>query len=602
MSGDDPDSRPLGTFRTPGYHGAMSHSGVLEQHPDGDASGAVPTLLGLVLFATEVLVLPAAGSPFRLPKLALATAGIVLVLGVAAAVRSWHGRLRLPRSGLAAAIAAYPLLLALSALWAASPRRALTAAALAACWSVATLILGGLGATAIDRLVPWAVTGLALSVVVMLLQTVGLSPLLTLPHATGRLSRTGLTGNPADLAAAALLLVPLLVLPSSGRRRSRWRLGLAAILLAGVASTQTLTAFAGLAILLLLWLVRQRSRKVRLAAVAAAGLLLAIALSAGLSSRLGWVIRNARKGSWGAVLSGRTDGWTAAAEMIRDHPVRGVGAANYGQLFFPARLSWLERHGTRGGRGELATHFEWAHCDPLQVLTELGVLGLAWLIVIAVALRRHPARGDPALHFFAAAAVPFLLFHYPTHLAVGLIPVVLLGGRLLAAEPVHTRLPSSTAKPLAIVLVAAAVVVAAWQYRTVTSSIWYPSVERATLAATRLPDDVRRRALAGAEKMITDRLARQPAEAPELLRLLGKTQLALGENDRAVATFTRAGASRPHAGAELGLGLALAGQGRLNEALPHLESVCRVNQDLTTLIHDPQLREELERRIRRWPQ
>jgi len=580
----------------------MSHSQAHEPHLADDASGMLPGFLGVVLFVAEVLVLPAAGSPFRLPKLALVTAALVLVLAAAAAARLWRGRLVLSRSPLAGALVAYPLLLVLSAVWAASPRRALAAGALAACWSAATLFLGGLGKGAVDRLVPWTAAGVAVSVVVMLLQTVGLSPLLTLPHATGRLSRTGLTGNPADLAAAALLLVPLLLLPPEGRKRSRWRLALTAVLLVGVAATQTLTAFAGLAALLLLWLVRQRSRRVKTIAATAALILLAIALATGLGSRLGWVIRNARKGSWNAVLSGRADGWSAAAEMIRQHPILGVGGANYGQLFFPARLSWLERHGTRGGRGELATHFEWAHCDPLQVVSELGVLGLAWLLSVGVALRRHPARGDPALLFFAAAALPFLLFHYPTHLAVGLIPMFLLGARLLAAEPEPATVQTSLQRPLAMLLVLVALAVAAWQYRIVASNVWYASIERATLTATHLPNPLRQRALTGAEKMVANRIEEHAAEAPRLLRLLGRTRLALGDNVGAERVFRRALAAWPHAEAELGLGLALADQGRLNEALPHLEEVCRVNPELAKLIQNRQLREELERRVKRWPQ
>ena len=40
------------------------------------------------------------------------------------------------------------------------------------------------------------------------------------------------------------------------------------------------------------------------------------------------------------------------------------------------------RSSSRGGRGEVASHFEWAHCDPLQVVAELGLLGVLWLAAL----------------------------------------------------------------------------------------------------------------------------------------------------------------------------------------------------------------------------
>ena len=69
-------------------------------------------------------------------------------------------------------------------------------------------------------------------------------------------------------------------------------------------------------------------------------------------------------------MSARSDGWTAAAEMALEQPLHGVAAGHFTHGYFPSRLAWLEARSASGRRGELATHFEWAHCDPLQLIAE----------------------------------------------------------------------------------------------------------------------------------------------------------------------------------------------------------------------------------------
>ena len=94
----------------------------------------------------------------------------------------------------------------------------------------------------------------------------------------------------------------------------------------------------------------------------AAGVLVLVAVTAW--PRVEHSVQAIRSGNWYGLLSARADGWSAAAQMIAEQPVTGVGAAQFGCRFAPARLSWLDRRGGHGGRGELATHFEWAHCEP----------------------------------------------------------------------------------------------------------------------------------------------------------------------------------------------------------------------------------------------
>jgi tetratricopeptide (TPR) repeat protein len=87
------------------------------------------------------------------------------------------------------------------------------------------------------------------------------------------------------------------------------------------------------------------------------------------------------------------------------------------------------------------------------------------------------------------------------------------------------------------------------------------------------------------------RIDRLPGAAPWLWRVVGRARILRGDPRAAETAFRAAYASWPHEEAEFGLGLALAAQGRRNEALVHLGNVCRVNRSLTRRIGDPDLRE-----------
>lgn len=566
--------------------------------------GTKTTLLGLVLLLAEVIVVTSAASPFREPKMALVVAGLALILGPFAAIGLWRRRLEIHTSPLIATLAAYPALLALSALWAASPRRALLAAALAAVWVAAVILLAALGRPAITRLVGWAAIGAALSVVIELLQAANRSPLVAVAASDDRLARTGLAGNPADLAAASLLLIPLLLAPGDRKVPSRLSLVLIVVLGIGAALSQTLTGYVAIAAILVTWLLQRRSRKLWLGAIALLVVLGTVAAVSGVGERLRGLDADLREGNWYAVFSARADGWTAAVQMIEDHPLTGVGGANFSQVFYPARFAWLNTHETRGGRGELATHFPWTHCDPLQLVAELGVPGLLWLLMLAVSFVRSARSSRPLATLAAAAAMPFLLFHYPTHIAIGLIPLALVLARVIAdsSSPSLVAREPALATGLALVALAATAAVVVWQYQTFAATIWYGRAEQAVNSSLRLPAPVRGRTLNAVEKLLVSRETTHPEEAPLLLRLLGRAHLALGENSAAEDAFRRAFALWPNAQAELGLGLALASGGRLTEALPHLQRVARVNPKLVDLIPDPELRSTVSEAVRQAPQ
>lgn len=573
----------------------MKRRGGRSSPPAADRDRSAVTVAGVVLLLVAVVVVPSGASPFRLPKEALALAGLAVVVAADLAARALRGRVELPSGPLAWVLAAYPALLALSAAWAPRPSWALGAAGRAAVWVAFVLWAATLTPPSRLRLVRWAAFGVAISAVGMLFQAAGV-PLIEL--ATGsdnRFGLTGLAGNPADLAMATVLLLPFLV-PTAANEMRRWRSwALPGLLALAAAVSLTLSAIAALFALTVVWLVRLRSRTAVLVVAGGLALLLAAAGVVGLGARVQTTFDQLRQGDWYGLLAARGDGWSAAAEMVRRHPSLGVGGASFTHAYYPSRLANLERRGEMGGRGEYATHFEWAHCDPLQVVAELGLLGGAWLAALLVTLVRAAPRGDPVPLLAAAAAAPFLLLHYPSHIAGGLVPLTLLLAHLVGAGP--RRAVGGELWPrrgAVVLLVAAAVAVVAWQVARLEVDTWAGDSEAMLIAARQAPPARRAVMTTVVERHAFDRLGRFSSSPPVLWRLIGKARFARGDTAGAEQALRTSMSLWPHEDTELFLGLALAAHGRGGEALTHLNRVCRVNPALVGVIGDERLRRSVE--------
>ncbi len=140
-----------------------------------------------------------------------------------------------------------------------------------------------------------------------------------------------------------------------------------------------------------------------------------------------------------AALSGRAQIWKAAACMIREHPLNGVGARNF-RLEFPhcdpaptATPAW--------GAGP-AHH---AHQIVLEILSETGVIGLLlWLAGAAMAWRAWRYAGSAAKERARPAMLALAVTVFPlnTHLAfystfwggLTLLLAALYAGSLLARD------------------------------------------------------------------------------------------------------------------------------------------------------------------------
>jgi hypothetical protein len=567
------------------------------KHPPSPPSAGWPILITAVgFFLAEVVVLAGAASPFRLPKEAVALAALCGALGLAVISAARRRVLVFPRGPLVPVLMALPTLQVVSALWSASPQRSVESALIALIWVAGTLWLATIDGDARRRVVVAAAIGGAISIIVMLLQLAGVIRFnFAAPFASARLSLTGLAGNPADLAMASVLFLPFLLTWGESSSRPWFFRALTVLFALATLITQTLTGIAALAAVMLVWLVQRRSRRLWIAVAGVGALVVAVALAAGLGQRLQREADHVRAGNWYRLFSARGDGWTAAEEMIRNHPVAGVGAAGYTHQYYPSRLAWLARNGGTGGRDELASHFQWAHCDPLQVIAELGIPGAVWMVLFGWALITAGRRAGPILPLTAAAAAPFVFLHYPTHLAVGLIPICLcLAHTVASADPATTFEWHRARVPIATALVILAGVGVFWQLRRVAVDVWVGGLEL-RLALVQGEDAASRARMGSAvESQILPRIGRLGIHGPELWRTLGRARLLRGNASGAESAFNTSFAGWPHEDAEFYLGMSLFAQGRRNEALAHLGRVCRTNPKLAEKIADADLRRAVD--------
>jgi hypothetical protein len=549
-------------------------------------------LAAVGIFLTEVVVLAGSASPFRLPKEAVILSTLSLVVGMSAVAAARRRVIRLPTGPLVAVLLVLPPLQAISALWSASPRRALESAGFTTIWVVGILWIATLGADTRRRLAFAAAVGVAVSTGVMMIQLAGENVFAFTTRVSGsRLRLTGLTGNPADLAMAAVLLLPFLLAWGEDSTRPRLYRGLAFVLGLGVAVSQTFTGFVALSLLILVWLIQKRSKTLWLTTLGVGSVLVAVALMSGLTARLQQGVTRLRQGDYYLLFSARADGWSAGAEMIRSRPLNGIGAANFTHLYYPNRLEWLLRNGGTGRRGEAASHFQWAHCDPLQQMAELGVFGIGWMVTLVFAVYQTRKRAGPILPLAIAAWTPFALLHYPAHLAVGLIPIAFVLAHLIASrgEPVSVDWRMARV-PVAAMLVAMAVAASWWQLQRVATDLWVGGNELRLVIAERAAPEIRTRVAAAVEAQILSRIDRLPAIAPTLWRTVGRARLVRRDARKAEAAFRTAYNLWPHEDAEFYLGMSLVAQGRRTEGLAHLGRVCRTNPSLVQLIGDPELR------------
>jgi O-antigen ligase len=293
------------------------------------------------------------------------------------------------------------------------------------------------------RLAAALVVGCAINAAICLLQVAGVFQPFEIAMITGRASIGALIGNEGYLALllafGAVLALCRVLLASAVRGRVAAGL-VGALFVTTIVVTGSVTALLALAVggIVVGHVLRRRMwRPVVLAAiVVSAGLMLVPVWR----SRVAEVVGNARAGSWHRVLSERGGPWLAALEMVRAHPLAGVGLGGFAAEFVPYRLAAEIRGGTRLTTAKIYSSYGEAHCDPLQAAAELGLpaalaLG-AGVVALLVGLWRTALSGDQRLRPEAIVLLGFLvvgtvasLAWFPWQRPFTAIPLLLAAGR-----------------------------------------------------------------------------------------------------------------------------------------------------------------------------
>jgi hypothetical protein len=168
-----------------------------------------------------------------------------------------------------------------------------------------------------------------------------------------------------------------------------------------------------------------------LAWVVAGGLVATAAVGAGLGEAVGEGVGAVAAARGTLASPARADGLKAAARIVQEHPLGGVGPGQ-------AQLRWTEAD---GGAGML----RYTHNEYVQVAAELGLLGLTLLVVLLLAIARSlwTARASAGTAFARATAAGVLAgavafavhsgFDFVWHLPAVVLTVLVLIGTVLPA-------------------------------------------------------------------------------------------------------------------------------------------------------------------------
>jgi O-antigen ligase len=378
------------------------------------------TLLWCLVVAT-VIVTPLAMAPgsydvFRTPKdIAFLTLALLLIACAAAGalLSDSIARTLRPQSSaalLALAAAAWTTIASLTSLRpTVSLWKPLTVVCFAAFFMAVLLLASQRGLSALLLVFAPA----AINATVALLQSTGIwFPWAVDPRMPQRLRTTGLIGNPNDLGT--YLVVPAIgaIAAAVVWRNHKWLYGVAALLLVGVASAQSVTPVVAAAAGLFAMTVTGGSRRLRIAAVAAAmALVLLAAVHPGSRARFGRLFSATSAGKLPEITSFRVMPAATALQMFCARPLLGVGPGTFSATYMSEKPKADEAHPQwiRANNPMFAQ----VHNDHLQVLAETGLPGyllfLGALAMLGAITFRAPDATDPRSRFARLFAFPAAL-------------------------------------------------------------------------------------------------------------------------------------------------------------------------------------------------
>lgn len=384
-------------------------------------------------------------------------------------------------------------------------------------------------------------------------------------------------GNP-DLLGGFLVLPFALSFSFYAKKPSFGRGAALALIGACLVVTESRAAWLGAAAVAAVVLVRTRARAA--AAAVAAGAVFAAVWLAAHPELAG---RALSKGA----LQERAWTWKLSCRAAARSPLTGQGPASF-------RTAYLAQQTASRSRGEEFYHYtEYAHCEPLHFLLELGVIGLGlWLWCLACfqrMLASSPARfSRPELWTGVAAGwiglAPGVLLSFPFHVPATCAPLLFLTA-FLSPRPIRAGLRPN---PLAGAFVVILILVFALRLAVVSAGLRRASVMAAAgspqgaaeecsrllgitrgevrilwnlAAALRSAGEFREAAVAAREGVLLE------PDFFELYHELGMAEKEAGRPAEAVAAYRMSIRINPgFAGSFNNLGNLLGGMGRLREA------------------------------------
>ena len=399
-----------------------------------------------IILAAGIIVVPLLYSRgldvFNLPKEIAFRAEAILLLAAAvfwatARRRAENLRALQPAAILVAIILAWTAITTLT-----STNRALSADTLITVVAAAVIFMATILAAQTTSIVAvdLVMIGACANSIMVILQELKIwTPFVHEAEATTQYKSVGLLGNTnfvgSYLAGPALAAIVLAVV-ASGKRRWVYA-AVAALVGTGLVLSETRTALVAVVVALAVFALR--SRRGALVALAAAVIVAALMLSprTDLGAHMRELTDAVSKRDYETLFSERLLPALAAVDMIRDHPLTGVGPGCFRFNFMRYRLRVGEHYPaawTRGYPGYWST----VHNDHLEVAAETGLPGYAlFLIAIFMGVRMSGAPRPPgglewafarAMRWPLAALILLLcLAQFPLELAAPRLALLTLG-------------------------------------------------------------------------------------------------------------------------------------------------------------------------------
>lgn len=386
----------------------------------------------------------------------------------------------------------------------------------------------------------------------------------------GRVNPAGFIGEVNSGGFLFGLVIIVLVYYVATRQRLAIRIVAAVLIclnLVGLAFARGLTASLGLGVCLLLWVVFHHWRVLRQGKGVSRELVvfwmvlvvafvggLGVSHQAGVTQRLGRVLKATQEGSWNLATAGRIPVYWLTWQMIKEEPWLGRGLNTFGKDFFHFRAE------TEAGQSvhllQQSGAFREAHNEYLQVWEELGFPGLLIFLAllfspVVITFKRFREEADAEDSYWLGILTIGLVFvgisclaFFPLHLSVtsAYIALLLAGIRAVQDPPSDSgAIERSLLRPVLVGVLICAVAAFAWQ----AISDWRANNEAGIAsflvrrAGSRDFSPVQKRTIADEALARVERVESLAPEMREIHSLKGSVLMMLGRYEQAAESYLK---------------------------------------------------------------